>query len=324
MTRQVQLFSAGLFLQLASGLAITCVLSAMAFALCQDNYDDCDEVVVYLCRDPIRGARVFVGGSNLGNAGEIASDQARRAGYDTDNCILQPRKTAARPSHLEDAPFHPVDVPSHKRILDTGYDRLLELGAEGPGYGLYSYVLIPAASKTSVALIREIISVFPTVESAAAARSQINILYLPFRKQRLAEYLKKSEVREIQAEVYLNSFYDFQLARAILNHLCNPPAPAVRYICEGDRSRGPFIFTYATPASKSEPVDPPYLLVDLRDVHEQAVSEFVAAYQAQITSSDFSDRKRLDTLRLAILNVTLNASDVTTAIVHAVGLTIPK
>src|SRR5262249_51239900 len=154
-----------------------------------------------------------------------------------------------------------------------------------------------------------IFRVFPAVKSTEAARSQINVLYLPFRKQKQAEFQKKREVDQQQAETYLKSFYDFELARAILNHLCNPPAPAIRDICLGDRSSGPFIFTYATPASKPEPVDPPYLLVDLRNVHERAIGEFVAAYQAQIKREDFSDRARLDTLRLMILNITLKASD---------------
>jgi hypothetical protein len=53
--------------------------------------------------------------------------------------------------------------------------------------------------------------------------------------------------------------------------------------------------------------------------------EFVAAYQEQIKRPDFSDRARLDTLRLSILNITLKASDWTspvqknlTDIVHSV------
>jgi hypothetical protein len=202
----------------------------------------------------------------------------------------------------------PAGSGDGRRILDTGYDRLSALGGEAPGYGLYSYVLIPAASKSSIALIREIFRVFPAVKETGAARSQINILYLPFRKQKQAVFKKKSETDQQRAETYLNSFYDFQLARRILNHLCNPPAPTIRDVCNGDRSIGPFIFTYAAPASKTEPVDPPYLLVDLRDVHERAVGEFVAAYQEQIKSKDFSDRARLDTLRLKILNITLKAS----------------
>jgi hypothetical protein len=317
MTRQVQFFSAGLILQ----LAWVSVAQVTAYADCGHKYNDCKEVVVYVCSQRGLGTRDFLGGSDFGEQEQIALNKAAAAGYDTDNC----RKRSIRSEADGDGRVQKPD-----RILDTGYDRLLELGGEKPGYGLYSYVLIPTVSKPSVALIKEIFSVFPPATSTAAAPSQINILYLPFRKQKLAEYLKKS-IDQKQAEVYLNSFYDFQLARAILNHLCNPPAPAVRYICEGDRSRGPFIFTYATPASKSEPVDPPYLLVDLRDVHERAVSEFVAAYQAQIKSTVFSDRERLDTLRLGILKIVLSASDWTspvaknlTDIVQAVLPTVPK
>jgi len=107
--------------------------------------------------------------------------------------------------------------------------------------------------------------------------------------------------------------------RALNSPVCNPPSAIIQDICKGDLSRGPFIFTYATPASKSEPVPPPYLLVDLRDVHERAMREFVAAYQEQIKRTAFSDRERLDTLRLRILTITLTAADWTSPFPRALA-----
>ena len=77
------------------------------------------------------------------------------------------------------------------------------------------------------------------------------------------------------------SFYNFQMARTILAHLCNPPADVLRQLCGGDLSRGPFIFTYEKPASTFEPVPAPYLFVDLRDVNERAFAEFVSAYNSR-------------------------------------------
>jgi hypothetical protein len=108
-------------------------------------------------------------------------------------------------------------------------------------------------------------------------------------------------------------------AGSILNHLCNPPAPKIKELCEGDLSRGPFIFTYGEPASKFEPVNPPYLFVDLSDVHPKAFPEFVAAFQAQVKSEDVNSEAKIKSLRLQILNIVLTAGDWTTPIQKAIG-----
>jgi hypothetical protein len=73
-------------LAIVAGLAITSVLSVAAFADCKKNYAQCDEVVSYVCRDGNLGAQEFIGGSDLGNADQIALGKAAQAGYDTHNC----------------------------------------------------------------------------------------------------------------------------------------------------------------------------------------------------------------------------------------------
>ena len=99
------------------------------------------------------------------------------------------------------------------------------------------------------------------------------------------------------------------MARALLDHVCNPPDPSVLKLCNGDLSRGPYIFTYASPASKMEPVPPPFLLVDLSDVHERAFGELLAAFQAQVKREDIADQAKIRTMRLNILQVVLTAAD---------------
>ena len=49
--------------------------------------------------------------------------------------------------------------------------------------------------------------------------------------------------------------------------------------------------------------------VDLSEIHEKAFAEFVAAYEQQVARTDYTDRERIDTLRLKILNITLTAAD---------------
>jgi hypothetical protein len=68
------------------GLALTPVLSVTAYAACAEKYAECSEVVVYECRDGMRGTQDFVGGSDFGQAHQIALGKARQAGYKTRNC----------------------------------------------------------------------------------------------------------------------------------------------------------------------------------------------------------------------------------------------
>jgi hypothetical protein len=74
-------------------------------------------------------------------------------------------------------------------------------------------------------------------------------------------------------------------------------------------SRGPYVFTYRHPASTLSPVPPPYLFLDLSSVHERAFGEFIAAYQAQVKRTDYTDLERIDNLRLHLLSIVLTAAD---------------
>ena len=48
---------------------------------------------------------------------------------------------------------------------------------------------------------------------------------------------------------------------------------------------------------------PPFLFVDLSNVHERVFKEFIAAYKQQVKRANFSDRERIDTSRLSMLSV---------------------
>ena len=54
---------------------------------------------------------------------------------------------------------------------------------------------------------------------------------------------------------------------------------------------------------------PPYLFIDLSNVHERAFGEFIAAYKEQVKRNDFSDLERIDTFRLRVLSIILTAAD---------------
>jgi hypothetical protein len=209
------------------------------------------------------------------------------------------------------------------RILETGYSHLAELGKEADGYGLYSYVILPSDDNRAALFLGEVFKEIPSIGDTSAKPSQLNILYVPLRKDKQADFtaMLKAPGRDavkLGAE-YTKSFYDYKMARALLDHVCNPPDPSVLKLCNGDLSRGPYIFTYASPASKIEPVPPPFLLVDLGDVHERAFGELLAAFQAQVKREDIGDQAKIRTMRLNILQIALTAADWVTPVQKAIA-----
>lgn len=230
--------------------------------------------------------------------------------------------TSARPaSRPSIAPVNPGSPPrpvvvstgQTLRILDTGYAHLTALGKEQPGYGLYSYAILPSASTRANAFLTEMFKQVGDIASRPAPRQQLNILYLPMQgdKQMQFTVLQKTDGQtpEKLGASYASTYYSYDTAQALLYHMCNPPHDSVKDICQGDMSRGPYVFSYASPASKMESVPPPFLFVDLSDVHEKAFGEVLSAFKEQVKREDVSDRARIDTLRLRLLTITLTAAD---------------
>jgi hypothetical protein len=69
------------------------------------------------------------------------------------------------------------------------------------------------------------------------------------------------------------------------------------------------LLTLPEPVSASATLSPTRLLVDLSDVHERAFGEFIHAIKEQMMQPDFTDRQKIDTLRLRLLDITLKAAD---------------
>jgi hypothetical protein len=208
-------------------------------------------------------------------------------------------------------------------ILATGYSPLPELGREELGYGLYSYVVLSSDSIQSSALLKEIFSWIPRIEDTPGNRLQLNIFYLPTKEESVAPFTKELIIAGSDTTAlglrFANSFYDYKMSRAIINHICNPPADAVREFCAGDTSRGPYLFTYAAPGSSLEPVPPPFLFVDLSDIDIRAFAEYVAAFKAQIKREDISDGARINSLKLKILDASLKASNLVQPVGKAIA-----
>jgi hypothetical protein len=226
-----------------------------------------------------------------------------------------PAAAPAAPQTVELKPPEPeVKVPELKppqqAISAPGYDQLRGLGREAAGYGLYSYGVLTTTSPRSAAFLSEL---FKSIPSINAATAQLNIFYIPTKKEKVADLAALVEAsRSDQTKLavrYSETMYDYKMARAILNHLCNPPAKAMTTLCKGPMSGGPYILANARPASSLEPVPPPFLLVDLSDINPRAYPEFISAFKAVVKQGDATDDAKLYSLRLKVLNLGLTAAD---------------
>jgi hypothetical protein len=233
--------------------------------------------------------------------------------------IPQPPTIANHPAPPENssAPVGPAPtsagIGGGLRILETGYSHLSELGEEARGYGLYSYAILPSNSDRASSFLGEVFKEIPAISETGAQPPQLNILYVPLLKDKEGDFtvlLRDAGANrtKVGAE-YGRSLYDYKMARALLDHICNPPDKSVRDLCSSDLSRGPYIFTYALPASSMNSVPPPFLLVDLSNINPQAFGELLSAFKEQVKRQDITDQARIRTLRLAILNITLTAAD---------------
>ncbi len=208
-------------------------------------------------------------------------------------------------------------------ILETGYDFLYAKGSEEDGYALYSYVILRNGSDRELAFMREILSRVQPVRRLPTDRNRTNILYIPTETEahptphetaRLYSVIDELAFGEhtqefLSRDSLLPVHYNFSMATLLLDHLCDKPAEAVKEICGGDLSGGPYILTYGTKISDLSPLPPPFLLVDLTTIHQGAFGQVVSAYLGQVKAKDFSDRTKIDTFRLKLLNLMLIAAE---------------
>lgn len=212
------------------------------------------------------------------------------------------------------------------KILETGYSLLKGIGGEELGYGLYSYAILVNNNDRSAKFLDKVLKAIPAVEGTGTQSFQTNIFYIPLKATQDRLPLNFAGVKYELIMTYYTSgddyakyFYDYNMSRTLLSHLCDSPAQEIKSVCEGDLSRGPYIFAYAKPASNVTPVPPPFLFMELSDVHERAFPEIIAAFKAQVKREDISDGARINTLRLKVLSITLTAADWLTPVQKALA-----
>lgn len=203
-------------------------------------------------------------------------------------------------------------------ILNSVYGFLRRPGGEAAGYGLYSYALFPAPSPRADAFVAALFARTGWSGESRIAPLNLNLIYLPVhadleRRLGIARWNPDHPDPGFAAKAY-----DYPEARNLLAQICRQPAKGVQTLCASDLSRGPYLFTYSKPASSLETVPPPYLVLDLSDVHPRAFANFIAAYKEQVKRTDYTDRERIDAFSLVLLNITLTAADVVSPVIKSV------
>jgi hypothetical protein len=196
-------------------------------------------------------------------------------------------------------------------ILLSVYGFFDDQEAEEDGYGLYTYVLLVPGTATghrNVAFLRELLaSTYQSDSELAAVRSQLNIFYVPAQNRTQALVIARSSA-DPAAAIAAPGVYRYEQAQRLLVRLCTESATRNPQLCASAR-RGPYLLTLSEPVGASATLSPTRLLVDLSEIHERAFGEFIRAIKEQVMRPDFTDRQKVDTLRLRLLDITLKAAD---------------
>lgn len=211
---------------------------------------------------------------------------------------------AARPEPAPAPPPPATAGAAPERILHSVYSLFDEETGEPPGYGLYTYVLFPAPGPQNAGFVADLIaSTDVASEEPRADRRRINLFSLPVRDATGAPQAIADPERFVEED------YDRDAARGFLSRLCDNPEAQGLSVCRPTALRGPYLLTHPRPQSQLETVELPYLFVDLSHVRERAYPEFIRAVKEQVRRPDFTDRERIDSFRLRLLNITLSAED---------------
>jgi hypothetical protein len=207
-------------------------------------------------------------------------------------------------SNLEDITVGRFRLPTGIRLSVYGF--FDERTTYEDGYGLYTHVLFATESDRNVVLLEEVLQ-NPRDDLFAEQRAAINLFAIPVLNSIKAELFVRTG-RSAASDIMTSEVYDYDRARRILGQICLSISSGAPDSCSGDW-KGPFLVTHGRYLSGASSFEPPYLLVDLSKIHESAFGEFVRAVKQQVMLPDFTSREKIDTFRLQLLNMTLEAAD---------------
>lgn len=204
-------------------------------------------------------------------------------------------------------------VPSYANtltVLSTVYDLLNKPGDERDGYGLYSYVLFPYYSERVSRFLEILLGTTHDARKAKAWRSELNVLLIPTKnvtdKQTI---VRRAPLDKDHVTRFASLNYDYEFSESILMAVCRNPHGLATEFCSKARGAGPVLATYSHPISQMREIPPPYLIADFSNYNTDAMLWVLNAYKEQVMRPDFTDRERLESFRLNVLNWILFARD---------------
>lgn len=194
-----------------------------------------------------------------------------------------------------------IEVPTSggytPRIVASKYQFLL--GDEARGYGLYSYVLLARSSDArNREFLRRLMSSTGLVVESNIGRGVLNIFYLPVG----------SRPNNVRDEGEILDVYDFDYTDVLLTKICESSNVRDADVCKSNFSDGPYLVTSASALGEEGLLPNISMFLDLSRINQRAFGEFIDEYQAVVRVRG-TNRERLQSFRLRVLNVTLNADD---------------
>jgi hypothetical protein len=240
--------------------------------------------------------------------------------YATDHFQVWTEGSKPPAIHLPDAPppLAPASPPTPiskadggespiTRITDTRSAPLVHPGEETAGYGLYTYVLLRQSADRDSHFVKEIVATAPSASGGAPTlRAQTDLMLIPANPcpsapPKSAEDCAANLVDAVASDP--KASYNYEESNTILEELCIQPPKQIANFCHEPFGKGPFLFTYARPVSKMNPIPPPFLFFDFTTHDEAEFPDYIYAYEAVLKSDDFTDDSKLKTLQLRILDV---------------------
>jgi tetratricopeptide (TPR) repeat protein len=208
-------------------------------------------------------------------------------------------------------------------IKQSAFDFFDEYHTEDRGYGRYTYILFPTATKNCDRcdkLLAALVEGTPSGPVKSANRAVVNIFELPVvnGQRDKARILLSRHLSLTDLSSRLLDDYNFAAANDLLTKSCANYRELNGKLC-GTLARGPYLVTYALPVSAYKSLPRPYLIVDMSNVNPGAFHFFLEQVKVQVGNQDISDDRRVTATYTRVVSLILDASDVLDPVAKAVG-----
>jgi hypothetical protein len=257
---------------------------------------------------PRSGLNAAAGGSATDSQGDGMMQHA--SGGSADSSVYE--RTGANVGGQWGSGINRARHHGHVRLIDSVYG-FVDGGKhrEPKEYGRYSYVVFLQRDERAIALTREILASTAQESTVATSPNELNLIEFPVRRSFWSSsdgtaLLAGSTVAAVENSI-VEKYYDEGFARDVLRAACRDEKVAA-VMCSRGFSQGPYLITFAEPASHEHQAKPPYLVVDLGKIQPLGFSYFIERFKEQAITTELSDRSRIDNFKNRILALVLDMS----------------